>query len=181
MFSHCLQLGNFFFAAFLGDQFDASQQTALTTVFLYFYMGINTGSVMSTLLTPVIRSSCSYSAAFAMPAVLVRDFLCVAPCFVFSLYLHIVVCLYNCVCGWSTTLSHGSSGRLDCHEIDRRGFDCSVADSWRQSTSSAHIARTVALVGTCAGPLFGRAARRIAHCAACIGHFHSNAILLVSF
>ena len=57
-------------SAFLGDQFSASQEHMLQRLFMYFYFSINLGSVFSTLLTPVIRSHWSYTAAFALPAVL---------------------------------------------------------------------------------------------------------------
>jgi solute carrier family 15 oligopeptide transporter 1 len=42
----------------------------ITKIFLYFYFAINVGSVLSTLITPLIRTNVSYAAAFGLPSVL---------------------------------------------------------------------------------------------------------------
>ncbi|CAD1480446.1 unnamed protein product, partial [Heterotrigona itama] len=65
-------------AAFGGDQFILPQQELyLSTFFSLFYFSINSGSLVSTFLTPLLRSSVScfgdstcYSLAFLVPAVL---------------------------------------------------------------------------------------------------------------
>jgi dipeptide/tripeptide permease len=57
-------------SSFLGDQFTSDQQQLITKIFMYFYFGINLGSVCSTLLTPVIRTQFSYYAAFGLPSAL---------------------------------------------------------------------------------------------------------------
>ncbi|KAF3426273.1 hypothetical protein E2986_07246, partial [Frieseomelitta varia] len=65
-------------AAFGGDQFILPQQERyLSTFFSLFYFSINSGSLISTFLTPVLRSSVScfgdstcYSLAFLVPAIL---------------------------------------------------------------------------------------------------------------
>lgn len=63
-------------SAFGGDQFVVPQQERqLATFFSLFYFSINTGSLISTLLTPVIRKTqCfgndCYFLAFLIPAIL---------------------------------------------------------------------------------------------------------------
>jgi len=65
-------------AAFGGDQFILPQQAAqLVTFFSFFYMAINSGSLISTAITPIMRSSVQcfdqdscYTLAFAVPAAL---------------------------------------------------------------------------------------------------------------
>jgi len=63
-------------SAFGGDQFVLPQQERyLITFFSIFYFSINTGSLISTLLTPVIRETeCfgdnCFSLAFLVPAIL---------------------------------------------------------------------------------------------------------------
>lgn len=65
-------------SAFGGDQFKIPEQAnQLASFFLFFYFSINAGSLLSTLITPVLRSdvhcfgddSC-FSLAFGVPAVL---------------------------------------------------------------------------------------------------------------
>lgn len=63
-------------SSFGGDQFHPSQITEIQTFFSMFYFAINAGSVLSTLLTPEMRSwhcfginSC-YPVAFGVPAIL---------------------------------------------------------------------------------------------------------------
>lgn len=65
-------------SAFGGDQFILPQQeVALTTFFSLFYFAINSGSLISTFITPILREdikclgldSC-FSLAFLVPAVL---------------------------------------------------------------------------------------------------------------
>jgi solute carrier family 15 oligopeptide transporter 1 len=65
-------------AAFGGDQFVLPQQTVqLASFFSFFYMAINSGSLISTFITPIMRKdvqcfdqdSC-YSLAFSVPAAL---------------------------------------------------------------------------------------------------------------
>jgi solute carrier family 15 oligopeptide transporter 1 len=65
-------------SAFGGDQFRIPEQAhQLASFFLFFYFSINAGSLLSTLITPVLRSdvhcfgddSC-FSLAFGVPAVL---------------------------------------------------------------------------------------------------------------
>lgn len=64
-------------SAFGGDQFVAGQEAQLKSFFAIFYMAINSGSLMSTLLTPMFRGDVSCSArgdcfplAFGVPATL---------------------------------------------------------------------------------------------------------------
>lgn len=57
-------------AAFGAEQLRTTNAAALSTYFLFFYFCINAGSVLSTLLMPVIRSEFSFSVAFVIPAVL---------------------------------------------------------------------------------------------------------------
>ena len=65
-------------SAFGGDQFKPSQAQQLATFFSMFYVSINAGSLISTTITPILRSdvhcnddgdSC-YPLAFGIPAVL---------------------------------------------------------------------------------------------------------------
>jgi dipeptide/tripeptide permease len=63
-------------SAFGGDQFTPDQQRQKSSFFSLFYMSINVGSLLSTILTPLIRSnvfcfgeSC-YAVAFGIPAAL---------------------------------------------------------------------------------------------------------------
>lgn len=53
--------------AFVGDQFHPSSVAALTSVFLYFYFTINAGSLLSTILTPILKNY-SYALAYGIPA-----------------------------------------------------------------------------------------------------------------
>lgn len=56
--------------SFVGDQFDPRSVEALASVFAVFYFLINSGSLCSTILTPIIRSRGSYVLAFGVPAIL---------------------------------------------------------------------------------------------------------------
>lgn len=56
-------------SAFVGDQFVTGQEHLLATVFALFYWIINIGSLMSTILTPILRTI-SFALAFGVPAVL---------------------------------------------------------------------------------------------------------------
>eukprot|EP00002_Diphylleia_rotans_P000664 TRINITY_DN1033_c0_g1_i1.p1 TRINITY_DN1033_c0_g1~~TRINITY_DN1033_c0_g1_i1.p1 ORF type:complete len:532 (-),score=117.18 TRINITY_DN1033_c0_g1_i1:452-2047(-) len=57
-------------SSFIGDQFTAEQAAMLTSVFAWFYFAINTGSLASTFLSPVIREEFGFEYAFGVPAVL---------------------------------------------------------------------------------------------------------------
>lgn len=65
-------------SAFGGDQFDESQEKQRSTFFSIFYLSINAGSLLSTIITPVLRAQeCGihvkekcYALAFGVPAVL---------------------------------------------------------------------------------------------------------------
>eukprot|EP00897_Mesotaenium_endlicherianum_P001940 jgi/Mesen1/1774/ME000014S01180 len=63
-------------SAFGGDQVEAARapgpgrEQLVRVFFSTFYFAINAGATLSTLVTPVLRSSFSYAAAFAAPAVL---------------------------------------------------------------------------------------------------------------
>lgn len=64
-------------SAFGGDQFVAGQEDQLNKFFAIFYMSINLGSLVSTFITPILRSdvSCSsrgdcFPLAFGVPAIL---------------------------------------------------------------------------------------------------------------
>lgn len=57
-------------SAFVGDQFGPSNAKYLDMVFAVFYFSINTGSLMSTVITPIVRENVSYAAAFSIPAAL---------------------------------------------------------------------------------------------------------------
>ncbi|NWX55444.1 S15A1 protein, partial [Promerops cafer] len=65
-------------SAFGGDQFEDDQEKQRSTFFSLFYLSINSGSLLSTLVTPIIRASeCGihtkqecYPLAFGVPAVL---------------------------------------------------------------------------------------------------------------
>lgn len=63
-------------SSFGGDQFNADQQRQKDSFFSLFYMSINVGSLLSTIITPIIRTqvycfgqSC-YAMAFGIPAAL---------------------------------------------------------------------------------------------------------------
>jgi dipeptide/tripeptide permease len=56
-------------SAFVGDQFLAGQEHLLATVFALFYWIINIGSLLSTILTPILRTI-SFALAFGVPAAL---------------------------------------------------------------------------------------------------------------
>jgi len=55
-------------SAFVGDQFTAEQSHLLDHIFFVFYFCINLGSVLSTLITPLMRTHVSTAAAFGLPA-----------------------------------------------------------------------------------------------------------------
>lgn len=57
-------------SAFVGDQFTVAQAHLLKHIFFIFYFCINFGSVLSTIITPLVRSRVSYAAAFGLPAIL---------------------------------------------------------------------------------------------------------------
>ncbi|XP_072242925.1 solute carrier family 15 member 1b [Leuresthes tenuis] len=65
-------------AAFGGDQFDDDQEKQRSTFFSIFYLSINAGSLLSTVITPILRAqecgihvkSQCYSLAFGVPAAL---------------------------------------------------------------------------------------------------------------
>ncbi|KAI7808707.1 solute carrier family 15 member 2 [Triplophysa rosa] len=63
-------------AAFGGDQFDEEHTDERTKFFSIFYMSINAGSVLSTIITPILRGDVQcfgrdcYALAFGVPAVL---------------------------------------------------------------------------------------------------------------
>jgi len=63
-------------SAFGGDQFDESNARAIQTFFAFFYFSINAGSMLSTIVTPILRSDVQcfggdcYPLAFGVPAVL---------------------------------------------------------------------------------------------------------------
>ncbi|XP_056610868.1 solute carrier family 15 member 2 [Triplophysa dalaica] len=63
-------------AAFGGDQFDEEHTAERTKFFSIFYMSINAGSVLSTIITPILRGDVQcfgrdcYALAFGVPAVL---------------------------------------------------------------------------------------------------------------
>jgi len=57
-------------SSFIGDQFTAEQATMLTSVFAWFYFAINTGSLASTFLSPIIREEAGFEYAFGIPAIL---------------------------------------------------------------------------------------------------------------
>jgi MFS family permease len=56
-------------SAFVGDQFRPDQAVALSVAFSMFYFMINAGSLISTILTPILRAQ-SYALAFGVPAIL---------------------------------------------------------------------------------------------------------------
>uniref|UniRef100_A0A672QPC6 Solute carrier family 15 member 2-like n=1 Tax=Sinocyclocheilus grahami TaxID=75366 RepID=A0A672QPC6_SINGR len=56
-------------AAFGGDQFDEEHTEERRKFFSIFYMSINAGSVLSTIVTPILRGDC-YALAFGVPAAL---------------------------------------------------------------------------------------------------------------
>lgn len=51
-------------SSFLGDQFTANQERLITKIFMYFYMGINLGSVFSTVTETNKRMFASISIFF---------------------------------------------------------------------------------------------------------------------
>lgn len=57
-------------SANVGDQFDTSNQHLMSKVYGWFYFSINTGSVLSTLLIPVIYNKYGPELAFGIPGVL---------------------------------------------------------------------------------------------------------------
>ena len=57
-------------SSFIGDQFSKDQAVLLDKVFSAFYFCINLGSLLSTLLTPILREEFSFAVAFAVPAIL---------------------------------------------------------------------------------------------------------------
>ncbi|KAL0963998.1 hypothetical protein UPYG_G00316280 [Umbra pygmaea] len=63
-------------AAFGGDQFDEEHANERTKFFSIFYMSINAGSVLSTIITPILRGDVQcfggdcYALAFGVPAIL---------------------------------------------------------------------------------------------------------------
>jgi POT family proton-dependent oligopeptide transporter len=57
-------------SANVGDQFNLSNQHLLQKVFNYFYLAINIGSVISTLLTPLLLRHYGPSVAFGVPGAL---------------------------------------------------------------------------------------------------------------
>jgi len=57
-------------SAFGGDQYKPHQAAQQATFFSIFYFSINVGSMMSTIVTPVVKERFSYAAAFALPAAL---------------------------------------------------------------------------------------------------------------
>jgi solute carrier family 15 (oligopeptide transporter), member 1 len=56
-------------SSFVGDQFVVGQEALLASVFSLFYFFINSGSVLSTLITPLL-ARVGYAFAFGLPAVL---------------------------------------------------------------------------------------------------------------
>ena len=74
-------------SAFGGDQFDPSQKSQLKQFFAFFYLSINLGSLISTVLTPILRSgfTCGgrndcFPLAFGIPAALMTVALIVFLC-----------------------------------------------------------------------------------------------------
>lgn len=57
-------------SAFGGDQYQPHQAAQQATFFSIFYFSINVGSMMSTIVTPIVKERFSYAAAFALPAAL---------------------------------------------------------------------------------------------------------------
>jgi len=63
-------------SAFGGDQFSSTQQRQKDSFFSLFYMAINIGSLLSTIITPLVRSNVEcfgqecYAVAFGIPAIL---------------------------------------------------------------------------------------------------------------
>jgi POT family proton-dependent oligopeptide transporter len=57
-------------SANVGDQFDTSNQHLMSKVYGWFYFSINTGSVLSTLLIPIIYNKYGPELAFGIPGVL---------------------------------------------------------------------------------------------------------------
>lgn len=56
-------------SAFVGDQIHPTSSDALTSVFMYFYLMINAGSLISTIITPILKNN-SYALAYGVPAIL---------------------------------------------------------------------------------------------------------------
>ena len=57
-------------SAILGDQFCHSNQALMSRAFAWFYLSINVGSFVSTLITPALLSCCGPHYAFGLPGVL---------------------------------------------------------------------------------------------------------------
>lgn len=57
-------------SANVGDQFDSSNQHLLSKMYSWFYFGINTGSVASTISIPVVYNIYGAQLAFGIPAIL---------------------------------------------------------------------------------------------------------------
>jgi len=57
-------------SAHVGDQFTAKNQSLLDVVFKYFYLAINVGAVVSSLLTPLLLDAYGPSVAFGIPGFL---------------------------------------------------------------------------------------------------------------
>lgn len=56
-------------SAFVGDQIHPTSADAITSVFMYFYFMINAGSLISTIITPILKNN-SYALAYGVPAIL---------------------------------------------------------------------------------------------------------------
>lgn len=57
-------------SAHVGDQFDESNKTLVDKIFAWFYLSINVGSVVSTLLTPLLLEWYGPHIAFGIPGIL---------------------------------------------------------------------------------------------------------------
>jgi POT family proton-dependent oligopeptide transporter len=57
-------------SANLGDQFDETNKTLISKVFNYFYLAINFGSLISTILIPILLNKLGPAIAFGIPGVL---------------------------------------------------------------------------------------------------------------
>lgn len=57
-------------SSFAGDQIRPDQEELLASVFALFYFFINSGSLLSTFLTPLFREYLGYASAFLLPAIL---------------------------------------------------------------------------------------------------------------
>src|SRR5262245_36066172 len=56
-------------AAFVGDQFGAHQQRALTRVYGWFYWSVNLGATVAFLLIPYLKERLGYGWAFGVPGI----------------------------------------------------------------------------------------------------------------